>query len=182
LVVTGANRGGKSTLLRSLGQAQLLAQAGFEVPAQRFAVPLGAAVFTHFKREEDAGLRSGKFDEELRRMSRIVDHVHPSDLVLLNESFAATNEREGAAVARGVIEALLEAGVRVAVVTHQYSLATQLRGSGACYLRAGRERSFRLEPGEPLVTSYGADLFERIFGEALPGAETWGAPQGEPGA
>ena len=40
-------------------------------------------------------MKSGKLDEELRRMSDIVDHVTPHSMILFNESFAATNEREG---------------------------------------------------------------------------------------
>jgi hypothetical protein len=40
-------------------------------------------------------MKSGKLDEELCRMSEIIDHVAPRSMILFNESFAATNEREG---------------------------------------------------------------------------------------
>ena len=40
-------------------------------------------------------MRSGKLNEELSRMSEILDHIRPGAMILLNESFAATNEREG---------------------------------------------------------------------------------------
>ena len=39
-------------------------------------------VFTHFRREEDAGMKSGKLDEELSRMSSIVDNLSPNSIVL----------------------------------------------------------------------------------------------------
>jgi DNA mismatch repair ATPase MutS len=74
VVVTGANQGGKSTFLRSVGIAQLMMQSGMFVPAERFSASVCNSVFTHYKREEDAGMISGKFDEELRRMNEIVDH------------------------------------------------------------------------------------------------------------
>ena len=58
-------------------------------------------------------MRSGKFDEELVRMSAIADNIHRRALVLFNESFAATHEREGAEIARQVTSALLDNGVTV---------------------------------------------------------------------
>ena len=47
-------------------------------------------------------MERGKFDEELRRISEIVDHVASHSLILFNESFAATNEREGSEIARQI--------------------------------------------------------------------------------
>jgi DNA mismatch repair ATPase MutS len=58
-------------------------------------------IFTHYKCEEDSHMVSGKLDEELRRMRDIVSELKPDDLVLFNESFAATNSREGAGIIRG---------------------------------------------------------------------------------
>jgi hypothetical protein len=69
LIVTGANQGGKSTFLRSVGQAQVMMQCGMFVAADSFCADLCPAVFTHFKREEDATMKSGKFDEELAILS-----------------------------------------------------------------------------------------------------------------
>ena len=54
VMMTGASRGGKSTLLRAIGLAQLMMQCGMFVPAQSFRANVCDAVFTHFKREEDA--------------------------------------------------------------------------------------------------------------------------------
>ncbi len=170
LVVTGANRGGKSTFLRSLGQAQLMMQAGMFVAASSFRADPRGGLFTHFKREEDATLRSGKLDEELGRMSSIIDHVRPDSLVLLNESFASTNEREGSEIGRQIVRALLESGVKVGYVTHMFDLASGLRAERdgeTLFLRAERladgRRTFRLIEGEPLPTSHGEDIYRRIF-------------------
>ncbi len=171
VIITGANQGGKSTFLRSIGLAQLMMQCGMFVPAESFCASVCEGLFTHYKREEDVGMGKGKLDEELNRMSAIADNVRAHSLVLFNESFAATNEREGSAIAGQIIRALLDAGVRVYFVTHQYTLAHGLHGKGmpnALFLRAERAadgtRTFRLVEGEPLETSYGVDLYERVFG------------------
>jgi DNA mismatch repair ATPase MutS len=173
MVVTGANQGGKSTFLRSIGLAQLMMQCGMFVAAEAFCSSVCSGVFTHYRREEDIEMKSGKFDEELERMSGIVDHIQPHSMVLLNESFAATNEREGSEIGRQVVTALSDNSVRVVCVTHLYEMARELYKNdtdGALFLRAERNadggRTFRMIEGEPLPTSHGPDLYDAIFGTA----------------
>lgn len=171
VMITGANRGGKSTALRSVGQAQLMMQCGMFVPAAAFRASVCAGVYTHFKREEDPRMKSGKLDEELSRMSSIVDSLRPNSMVLLNESFASTNAREASEIAQQIVRALLEVNIKVVYVTHLFDLAQLLFSSQketALFLRAERlidgRRTFRVLAGEPLSTSYGEDLYQRIFG------------------
>lgn len=168
--ITGANQGGKSTFLRSIGLAQLMMQCGMFVPAESFEANVCADLFTHYKREEDATMESGKLDEELHRMSDIVDHITPNSLVLFNESFAATNEREGSEIARQVVSALLEKNIKIFYVTHFYELAHgfyERKMGNALFLRAQRqadgERTYKIIEGEPLQTSFGQDLYLRVF-------------------
>lgn len=173
LVITGANQGGKSTFLRSLGVAQLMMQAGMYVCAETFSATIATGVFTHYKREEDATMTSGKFDEELARMSAIVTAIGPGGLLLCNESFAATNEREASEIADEFIRSMNHIDVKIVFVTHLYEIAhrySEQHADTTLFLRADRgddgQRSFRLIEAEPLPTSYGADLYRRTFDEA----------------
>jgi DNA mismatch repair ATPase MutS len=175
IVITGANQGGKSTFLRSIGLAQLMMQSGMFVAAESFRANVCEGVFTHFNREEDDAMKSGKLDEELSRMSAIVDQIRPGCLMLFNDSFAATNEREGSEIAGQIVEAFLERGMKVLFVTHMFALARRFhekRMAGALYLQAEREedgrRTFRLFEREPSPTSFGEDLYDRIFGPSAP--------------
>jgi len=170
VIITGANQGGKSTFLRSVGLAQLMMQAGMFVSAEFFCSELCDGLFTHYKREEDVAMRSGKFDEELSRMSNIVDHITSTSMLLFNESFAATNEREGSEIAKQITCALLENCVKIFFDTHLYEFAhglSAMKMENAVFLRAERQangaRTFKLVEGEPLQTSYGEDLYNRIF-------------------
>ena len=178
VIVTGANQGGKSTFLRSVGLAQLMMQCGMFVPATAFCSSLCDGIFTHYKREEDTAMKSGKLDEELRRMSDIVDHVTPHSMILFNESFAATNEREGSEIARQILSALIEKGVKIVCVTHLYELAHgfwRADSGNVLFLRAERQadgtRTFKLVVGQPLQTSFGEDLYRNVFGTEVPSAE-----------
>ena len=170
VIITGANQGGKSVLLRSIGLSMLMMQCGMFVAASSFEASVCQRLFTHFKREEDAAMNSGKFDEELSRMSGIIDELKPHSFVLFNESFASTNEREGSEVARQIVAALMKQDIRVFFVTHQYEFARGFEVQHlptVLFLRAERredgERTFRLRPGPPLATSYGEDIYKRIF-------------------
>jgi DNA mismatch repair ATPase MutS len=170
VIITGANQGGKSTFLRSIGLAQLMMQCGMPVPAESFCANVCDGLVTHYKREEDTTMKSGKLDEELSRMSDIVDHLTPHSMVLFNESFAATNEREGSEIARQIISALIEQRLKVFYVTHLYDFAHSVydrKMPDAIFLRAERqldgERTFKVTEGEPLQTSFGEDLYVKIF-------------------
>jgi len=174
LVITGANQGGKSTFLRSMGLAQLMMQAGMFVGAASFKANVCAGVFTHYKREEDETMESGKLDEELRRMSAIARQLIPNAMLLCNESFASTNEREGSEIARQIVRALLAKRIKVAFVTHMYDLAHgfyEQQLETALFLRAERQedgaRTFRLHEAPPLPTSYGEDSYRRIFSDRI---------------
>ncbi len=169
VIVTGANSAGKSTFLRSVGLAQLMMQCGMFVTAEAYQASVCEGVFTHFIREEDPSMTHGRLDEELSRMSTIADQIRPHALMLFNESFAATNEREGSEIGRQVVRALLEAGIKVFFVTHQFDFAEsfhELHAKTTSFLRAERQsdgrRNYKLAAAEPLPTSFGEDLYYRL--------------------
>lgn len=170
LIVTGANQGGKSTFLRSIGIAQIMMQCGMFVGAKAFESGIYPAFFTHFTRREDSEMNSGRLDEELGRMSQIIDNLGERSLVLLNESFATTTEKEGSDIAYDIIKALKEAGVKVLTVTHLLSFAKQVyeeNEGDVEFLSAQRledgSRTFKMIQHAPQMTSFGLDLYEEII-------------------
>ncbi|GAB2579233.1 DNA mismatch repair protein MutS [Microlunatus antarcticus] len=167
VVLTGANSGGKSTFLRAVGVATLMAQSGMFVCGSDWTSSVRSGIFTHFVREEDATMASGRLDDELVRLRRIVVALRPDGLVLLNETLASTNESEAADLGVEAVDGLVAAGVQVVLVTHQYALAAKLGGGpDRLFLRAGRaddgRRTFQLLPGPPLRTSFADDLYARM--------------------
>ncbi|MBU2742319.1 DNA mismatch repair protein MutS [Acidithiobacillus thiooxidans] len=172
ILITGANSGGKSTFLRALGVNQLLLQSGFPVAAEQFSASLCDEVYTHFKLEEDTNMRSGKFDEELLRMAALVPKLKATAMVLFNESFAATNEREGSEIAWQICNALLEKGIKVVFVTHLYAFARKLyakKSPEVLPLRvASNEESnkkFTVSEAEPLSTSFAKEIYQKVFAD-----------------
>lgn len=173
LIVTGANQGGKSTFLRSIGIAQVMMQAGLMVTAQKFESSIFPDLFTHFTRREDSEMNSGRLDEELNRMDQIIKNLGERPLLLLNESFATTTEKEGSVIAYDIIKALGEAGVKILTVTHLLSFAQReyqersaSENSSIEFLSAERKpggiRTFKMIQHAPELTSFGLDLYEEI--------------------
>ena len=178
LIVTGANQGGKSTFLRSIGIAQVCMQCGLPVTAASYASGIFPSFFTHFTRREDSAMNSGRLDEELGRMNQIIEHLGERSIILLNESFATTTEKEGSVIAYDIIKALQEAGVKILTVTHLLSFAkkvyeetkqTEAAGENpkTTFLSAQRlengRRTFKMIQHEPELTSFGLDLYESII-------------------
>jgi MutS domain V len=171
VIITGANSGGKSTFLRSVGVAQFMMQCGLFVTARSYRADAIRGIFTHFIREEDPGMTSGRLDDELRRMSVIAGQIGPHCLVLFNESFAGTNEREGSEIGHQVVRALLDAQIKVFFVTHRFEFADRFHRQQArstLFLRAERRpdgsRTYKLAVREPLPTSFGEDLYDQLGG------------------
>ena len=119
-------------------------------------------------------MNSGRLDEELGRMSRIVDSLGDNAIVFLNESFASTTEKEGSLIAYDIIKALTEAGVKVLTVTHLLSFAQRVYqesegnpDSGVEFLSAQRmengRRTFKMIQHAPELTSFGLDLYEEMI-------------------
>ncbi len=172
-IITGANQGGKSTFLRSFGIAQVMMQCGMPVPAARFISGLYSRIHTHFTRKEDAMLSRGRLEEELKRMSDIVSQISGDSLLLLNESFASTTEKEGSQIAHNIILPLYEKGIEVMMVTHLHEFASDMyekKLSSADFLiaerRADGERTYHMLPGKPHYSSYGTDLYQIMIDTA----------------
>ena len=174
VIITGPNQGGKSTFLRSIGTSQLMMQAGMFVAAKTACANLCSGIYTHYKRKEDPSMKSGKLDEELARMDSIIKWLNPNALIVFNESFAATNEREGSEIARQIISALLDCNIKVFFVTHQSEFAQtcyEKYPEKGLFLRAERKpdgkRTYKLIEGKPLSTSFGGDIYQHVFSEPL---------------
>lgn len=179
IIITGANQGGKSTFLRSIGIAQVMMQCGMMVPAEHYESGLFPSLFMHFTRREDSEMNSGRLDEELKRMSLIIDNLGPDSLILLNESFATTTEKDGSEIAYGIIKALSESGVKIITVTHLLSFAKRIyaesleaenagKESGISFFSAERledgKRTYKMVASVPKLTSFGLDLYDQIIG------------------
>ena len=186
-ILTGPNRGGKTTYLRAAGLVQVLGQCGLPVPARSARLRPAGRVFTHFPVPEAGVAGQGRLDEEAERMGRIFAACSPGDMVLLNEVLAGTSAPEGSALAADILRGLRIAGCNVVYATHLHDLARrtgELNASveGAAPIRSltvqteadhgqgalVRRPTYRVVPGEPEGASFFASQIARRHGVSLP--------------
>ena len=147
-VVCGANGSGKTTLLRSLLTAHLLAQSGLPVPAKEARFPVFAAVYTQFaesEREFAEGNDAGRFEQEVRELSRIIDRAPPGSLIVLNETFQSTSYDEGSEGLYHILCCLERRGIFYIIATHMEPLRDMLRGRALCLRMNERREPVREE-------------------------------------
>ena len=125
-IMTGPNRGGKTTFTQAIGIAFLLAQNGIYVPAKRFRVSPCDNIFTHFPADENETVDLGRLGEESQRISDIFKQSTSKSLLLFNESLATTNVAEGLYIAKDVVKAMRYIGTRTIFNTHMHELARNL--------------------------------------------------------
>ena len=125
-VLTGANRGGKTTVTQAVGQLFMLAQCGISVPANVFVFDPADLVLAHFPADEDRTLDLGRLGEECRRFRELYDMSSGKSLILLNETFSTTSFEEGYYIAVDSLRAILQKGARTIYNTHMHKLAYDL--------------------------------------------------------
>lgn len=170
-VLTGANRGGKTTVTQAVGLLFALAQGGIFVPADSFAFQPVDCIYTHFPADEDKTMDLGRLGEECRRFRQIYSDSTENSLLLLNETFSTTSFEEGYFIAKDAVRAILAKGVRTIYNTHMHKLAFELEELNRSYdsvkavsliVKAdGGNRSFKIEAAPPEGMSYAGDIAKK---------------------
>ncbi|WP_277554860.1 DNA mismatch repair protein MutS [Halobaculum limi] len=122
-VVTGPNMSGKSTYMRQVALAVVLAQAGSFVPADSARLPVVDRVFTRVGASDDIAGGESTFMREMRELTDVLHDATPDSLVLLDEVGRGTATTDGRAIARAAVEFLHdEAGATTLFATHYHGL------------------------------------------------------------
>ena len=180
LILTGPNRGGKTTFIQAVGLIQVLAQCGGLVPGSQARISPVDNIYSHFPIEEQPDADTGRFGYEARRLSEIFRHVTRASLVLLNETLSSTNASESIYLAQDVVRILRRLGARAIYSTHMHELAETVAAmnedtpgdsrivsvvASPVYAEPddGRDiqRSYRIEYRPPMGRSYAREVAER---------------------
>ncbi len=190
IIITGPNRGGKTTLVQALGLAQIMMQVGLYVPAREAAMSICDNLFTHYPALEKLEKGTGRFGEEAQRIGSVFNSATRHSLILLNESLSSTSGGESLYLAQDIVRVLRMMGTRAIYATHLHGLAASVgelnedtpgqskvlsmvalietdtepgeqEAGGAGKLQKIRP-TFKIVPGPPEGHSYAIDLAHRF--------------------
>ncbi|MGD8320336.1 MAG: Smr/MutS family protein, partial [Gemmatimonadota bacterium] len=181
LVVSGPNTGGKSVFLKATGLISALAQSGVVPPVgPDTRLPVFRSFFADIGDEQSIAESLSTFSAHLGNLAEIVRGADDRSMVLIDEMGTGTDPAEGAALARAVLEELVERGAFAVVSSHLGQLKRlDTEGSGIvnASLQFDPERmepTYRLVKGRP-GRSYGLAIARRrgFPGEVLDRAESY---------
>jgi DNA mismatch repair ATPase MutS len=107
--VTGPNMAGKSTFLKAVAIAVLLAHAGCAVPARSMEFPVVATIFSSVQIVDNLSARESFYLAEVRRIKSLAAALreHHSAFAVLDEPFRGTNVHDAADATLAVISRLV---------------------------------------------------------------------------
>jgi DNA mismatch repair protein MutS2 len=172
LIISGANTGGKTVLLKTIGLCVLFAMFGLHLPAGPDSrIGVYSRILADIGDDQSLSRSLSTFSGQIVVINEMISAADDRTLVLIDEIIVGTNPRQGAALAQAILESLIETGSRIVVTTHYSELKdlptsnTRFRNASVSFDMETLRPTYRLIAGLPGV-SYAIEIAENY---GLPG-------------
>jgi DNA mismatch repair protein MutS2 len=122
MVISGANAGGKTVVLKTAGLLSLMALSGLPVPARQARVPFYRSVLADIGDHQSLAANLSTFTSHVANIGSMIEACEAPALVLLDEVGTGTDPEEGSALGVAVVDHFKQRGAHVLATTHYSGL------------------------------------------------------------
>jgi DNA mismatch repair ATPase MutS len=169
-VVTGPNNGGKTAFARAVGISLIFFGAGAPVFAAGADFSVGLNIHSHFTASETHLKESGRLQDEINRLNKVMENCDNFSFIVLNETFAGTNSIKALGLFEDFLKSVEKIKFMCVYVTHFHNIAFAAEDKQSEPLYAGCDnlialmdeasatRTYKILPVRPSDTSYSKDI------------------------
>jgi DNA mismatch repair protein MutS2 len=122
MIISGANAGGKTVVLKTAGLLSLMAISGLPVPAKEAMIPFYRSILADIGDNQSLSANLSTFSSHMSNIAGMIDHCMPPSLVLLDEVGTGTDPEEGSALGVAIVDHFRKKGAQVIASTHYRGL------------------------------------------------------------
>ncbi|MBK7393029.1 MAG: hypothetical protein IPI64_06950 [Chloracidobacterium sp.] len=122
MIISGANAGGKTVVLKTAGLLSLMAISGLPVPATEAKIPFYRSVLADIGDHQSLSANLSTFSSHMSNIAGMIGQCQPPSLVLLDEAGTGTDPEEGSALGVAIVDHFRQKGAQVIASTHYRGL------------------------------------------------------------
>lgn len=123
-IITGSNTGGKTVILKTVGLAVLMAEAGMHIPCLRASLYPFKKIFADIGDSQNIIQNLSTFSSHIKNLVEMVNNADKDTLILIDEICSGTDPSEGSAIAGAVLKDIVKKGSFAVITTHYSDLKT----------------------------------------------------------
>ena len=122
MIISGANAGGKTVVLKTAGLLSLMAISGLPVPAAAARIPFYRSILADIGDHQSLSANLSTFSSHMSNIASMIGNCEPPSLVLLDEAGTGTDPDEGSALGVAIVDHFRKKGAQVIASTHYRGL------------------------------------------------------------
>ncbi|MBP7474136.1 MAG: endonuclease MutS2 [Pyrinomonadaceae bacterium] len=122
MIISGANAGGKTVVLKTAGLLSLMAISGLPVPATAARIPFYRSILADIGDHQSLSANLSTFSSHMSNIAGMIRECQPPSLVLLDEAGTGTDPEEGSALGVAIVDHFRSKGAQVIASTHYRGL------------------------------------------------------------
>lgn len=118
IIITGSNAGGKTVVLKTVALAIAMTKAGLHIPCFSAKVYPFEKLYAEIGDDQNIIQSLSTFSSHVKNIKEILDNADSETFILIDEIAAGTDPKEGASLAKVVMETFVEKGALSIITTH----------------------------------------------------------------